>query len=127
LDTFQVNKESWEDVKACLICSLEQKHSPKTVCYNFQDLAQTPGEVVYLYFAQNMGTFKRFRSSKPNKMPLAIQANNNQKKIWKDAKVALSEFYQTQLFITRLGKAEHYPKKLCKPSMNSKVTYVKLP
>jgi hypothetical protein len=63
---------------------------------------QRPGEGVYLYFARNVETFKRFMSSKSDKKTTAIQADNGQRKIWKDLKVTLGQFFQTQLFIAGL-------------------------
>ncbi len=43
---FQVDKENWDDVKTCFLCSFKLKHSAKTVCANIQDLTQKSGEVV---------------------------------------------------------------------------------
>jgi hypothetical protein len=69
---------------------------------NFQDLMQRPREGVCLYFIQNVETFKRFMSSKPDHMPQAIRADDEQKKIWKDTEVTLGQFCQNLLFIAGL-------------------------
>jgi hypothetical protein len=56
------------------------KHSAKTICSNFQDLTQRPGEGVYLYFACNVETFKGLISSNSNDILQAIRADDDQKK-----------------------------------------------
>jgi len=85
LEIFQVDKENWNDVNTSFLYSFEPKYSAKRVCANLQDLTQRPGEGVYIYFAKNIETFKRFMASKPNTMPRAMCANEVSKKKWTDS------------------------------------------
>ena len=80
LEIFQIDKESCDEVKACIICSFKPKHSAKTLCCNLQDLMQKPRESVYVYFAQNIKVFMRFMASKLDTMPQAVVANDVSKK-----------------------------------------------
>ncbi len=84
MDTFQINKESYNDIKASFIRSFEPKHSTKTVCYNFQDLKQR--ECAF-YFACNLETFKRFMSSKLSDMSQAVWVDDEHSKFCKDDEV----------------------------------------
>ncbi len=71
METFGMDKTSWDAVKTSFLRSLDQKYSAKTVCANLQDFMQRPREAVFPYFAQNVGTFQRLMAAKPNKMPQA--------------------------------------------------------
>jgi hypothetical protein len=102
LGAFRVNKENWNAIKTSFLKFFNSEHSAKTICTNFQDLTQKPGESVHDYFSQNLETFKRFMSSKLSKMPSTISTDNGKKETWLQTKEILGEYFQMQLFIARL-------------------------
>jgi hypothetical protein len=60
LENFQINKDSWNNVKASFLLSFKPKHSMKSACSNLHDLNQKPGISKYVYCAQNIKMYKIF-------------------------------------------------------------------
>ncbi len=72
MEIFQINLDSWDNVKASFLQSFKPKHSAKTICSNLQDLTQKPRESIYIDSPGNIKMFKRFMASKPDMMPQAV-------------------------------------------------------